>query len=300
MTKLTVVINTLNEEKNLPRAVASVNGLADEVVVVDMKSTDNTKAVAKKLGAIVYEHEQTNYVEPARNFALQQAQCEWVLVLDADEEISDTLKKEIKRIITNPGSADYYRLPRKNIIFGKWIKHSLWWPDHNIRLFKKGCVSWSEIIHSVPTTKGRGLDFPENEELAIIHHHYETVDQYLERLNRYTTIYANQLVKDGYAFNWRDILNKPMAEFLNRYFFGKGYADGLHGLVLSLLQAFSELVVYLKVWQVEKFEEKNPAVEEIITLMKESNKELYYWQADTLYKKSGSFIQKIKRKLRLL
>ncbi len=157
MGKLSAVINTLNEEKNLPRAIASVKGLVDEIVVVDMKSDDETVGVAKKLGAKVYEHPRANYVEPARNFALGKANGEWVLILDADEEISEFLAKKIKEIIAKP-RADYFRLPRKNIVFGKWLKYSRWWPDYNIRLFKKGKVLWTEVIHSVPLTTGRGLD----------------------------------------------------------------------------------------------------------------------------------------------
>jgi (heptosyl)LPS beta-1,4-glucosyltransferase len=295
---ISVVINTLNEEKNLPCALASVKSLADEIVVVDMNSDDRTVEIAKSAGAKVFSHERTGYVEPARNFAISKASGNWVLILDADEEIPSSLATKIKQINRKP-SADYYRLPRKNIVFGKWLKHSRWWPDYNIRLFKKGKVSWNEVIHSVPMTQGVGGDLPEKEDLAIIHHHYDSLEQYLERMNRYTSLHSRILTQDGYKFSWKDLIVKPADEFFSRYFFGKGYEDGIHGLALSLLQTFSEIVLYLKVWQEEKFTEEKPDVSEVISLMRKKEKDLYYWQADTLFKESNSIIQRLKRKFRL-
>jgi len=298
MDKISVVINTLNEEKNLPRLLASVKDIADEIVVVDMKSDDKTVEIAKKAGVLVFDHERTKYVEPARNYAISKAQGKWILVLDADEELTVGLSKELNKVRRNP-NADYYRIPRKNIVFGKWLKHSRWWPDYNIRFFKKGFVTWSEVIHSVPITKGDGLDLLEKEENSIIHYHYQTVEQYIERMNRYTTEQAKSLVDDNYKFKWQDLVKKPTNEFLSRYFFGQGYKDGVHGLALSLLQAFSEVMKYLKVWQKEKFEEKDPGVKEVVDVIKESEKDLNYWQADALIRNGGGLIQRIRRKFRL-
>lgn len=254
MNKISVVINTRNEEKNLPRALQSVKSLADEVVVVDMHSTDKTCEIAKRTGAKVYIHPETGYVEPARNFAISKATGDWILILDADEEIPIKLAKGLKKLIKNP-KASFYRIPRKNIIFGKWIKHSRWWPDHNIRFFKKGAVVWSEVIHSVPETRGKGLDLEVEEGLAIVHYNYDSISQYLERMNRYADVQAKFLKDGGYKFSWQDILRKPTSEFVSRFFAGEGYKDGVHGLVLGLLQAFSEAVVYIKVWELEKFKE---------------------------------------------
>lgn len=298
MGKISVVINTLNEEKNLPRAIASISQLADEVVVCDMKSDDKTQEVAKKLGAKVYEHARTGYVEPARNFAIAKAKGDWILILDADESISSSLSTRLRKIVKNP-DADYYRLPRKNIIFGKWIRHSRWWPDYNIRFFKEGHVKWSEIIHSVPETRGKGLDLPAEESLAIIHYHYESIEQYIERLNRYTTEHAKLLIAEGYKFFWKDLIGKPTNEFLSRYFQGQGYKDGLHGLALAGLQAFSELTLYLKVWQTEKFRSQKLEIREVIDIMKEEELDIHYWQADTLFKEGGGIKERIKRKFKL-
>ncbi len=300
MPKISVVINTLNEEKNLPNCLKSVKNLADEIVVVDMESDDNTVKIAKKFGAKVYSHKRTGgYVEPARNFALSKATGDWILLLDADEEISKTLENKLKNIIENP-EADYYRLPRKNIIFGKWIKHSSWWPDHNIRFFKKNFVVWNELIHSVPTTQGKGLDLETSENFAIIHHNYQSIDQFVERLNRYTSRQAEGLIKAGYKFSWPDIISKPSKEFAGRYFASEGYKDGIHGLALALLQSFSELVLYLKVWQQEKFQPQEIKLSKVVDEIKQTQKDINYWTADTLIKTSGGLIQRIKRKFKLL
>ena len=298
MGKISVVINTLNEEKNLPRALASVAGFADEIVVVDMKSDDGTAEIAKKAGAKVYQHKRTGYVEPARNYAISQANGDWILILDADEELPKSLTDKLKSLVVKP-RADYYRLPRKNIIFGKWIKHSRWWPDYNIRFFRKGYVSWSEIIHSVPVTTGKGLDLKATEDNVIIHHNYDSVEQFVERMNRYTSQHAKNLGKEGYEFEWSDLISKPGSEFFSRYFQGEGYKDGLHGLALAGLQAASEFVLYLKAWQTSKFEQRPISLKEAIRKMKSVESDAHYWEADTLLKIGGGFKERIKRRFKL-
>lgn len=298
MNKLSVIINTLNEEANIEKALKSVRDLASEIIVVDMHSIDRTVSIAKKFGAKVFFHDPAGYVEPARNFGIQKVTNGWVLILDADEEIGEKLKSEIKRVIEE-NNVDYCRIPRKNIIFGKWIKHTLWWPDFQIRLFKKGKVTWNEIIHSVPITTGKGMDFKMEEDFAIVHRNYDSIEQYLERLNRYTSIQANSLKKDGYKFYWGDIFQKPLTEFVNRYLKGEGYKDGLHGLALSLLQAFSELVIYLKVWQTEKFDQKEIKLDAVVDEIKSRKKELCYWLSDAKFREGGKLIDRIKRRFRI-
>ncbi len=296
--KISVVINTLEEEKNIFRSISSVKGFADEIIVVDMESKDKTREIAEKLGAKVYSHKKTGYVEPARNFAISKATCDWILILDADEEISQGLVMWIQEMLKNP-KADYYRIPRKNIIFGKWINNSRWWPDMNIRLFKKGTVSWNEVIHAVPMTEGIGMDLDVKEELAIVHHNYDSIEGYIERMNRYTTQYAQMKIDEGYEFSWKDVIVKPMGEFMSRYFYGQGYKDGVHGLALSMLQAFSELSVYLKVWQNGKFEDKSLKLSEINSLLRQKERDLHYWQNDATYKETGKFTDRIRRRLKI-
>ena len=279
--KISVVINTLNEASSLPRVISSVKGLADEIIVCDMESSDNTREVAKKLGAKVFTHKQLDYVEPARNFAISKAKGEWILILDVDEEIPSGLIKKLKEIIKKPKD-DYYRIPRKNFIFGKWIRHTRFWPDYNIRFFKKGTVSWNEVIHAVPMTQGMGADIPAKEEYALIHHHYEDIDQYIERMNRYTKVQSQELMKNGYVFAWQDLITKPLNEFLSRYFAGEGYKDGIHGLTVSLLQALSELTLYSKVWQKQGFKEEEIKKNEIRTELNRGIHDLKWWMRKKL------------------
>lgn len=298
VSKISVVINTLNEASQLSRVLNSVKDFADEIVVVDMKSDDNTQEIAKKLKAKVYDHVRMSFVEPARNFAIGKATGDWILILDPDEELSPELATKLKDI-TKLDNADYVAIPRKNIIFGKWMQHSRWWPDYNIRFFKKGKVTWNDEIHSVPMTNGRGMDLEVTQDLAIIHHHYESIDQFVERLNRYTTQQAKSKQENNYSFKWEDLITKPSAEFLSRYFFGKGYKDGLHGLAVASLQAFSELILYLKLWQLNDFKEKEINYKDVIDVMKHTQKEENYWMADTFVNEHGGFTSKVKRKLKL-
>ncbi len=276
MANISVVINTLNEEKNLPRAIASVKNLADEVVVTDMESDDGTTEVAKKLGAKVFSHKRIGYVEPARNFAISKASGEWVLVLDADEEISKSLSISLSKIVKKP-KADYYRIPRKNMIFGKWMEHTRWWPDYNIRFFRKGFVSWSEDIHSVPLTKGKGGDIPVKVELAIVHHNYVSIESYIERMLRYSKVQSEELMKNGYVFVWTDLIRKPLNEFFGRFFVGEGFKDGIHGLALSFLQAFSELTLYLRIWEKQGFTDQQISKKEISKEFNKAIKDSKWW-----------------------
>ncbi|MDO8619198.1 MAG: glycosyltransferase family 2 protein [Candidatus Daviesbacteria bacterium] len=275
MTKISVVINTLNEEKNIEQAIRSVNW-ADEIIVCDMHSDDKTAEIAKKLGAKVILHEREGFVEPARNFAISKASHEWILVLDADELIPDPLATKLQNI-ASANKFDVIKIPRKNIIFGKWMKASMWWPDYNIRFFKKGMVSWGSEIHRPPKTTGLEDELPATEDTAILHHNYGTVSQFIERMNRYTSIEAEQLRKNGYKFSWKDLVTKPVDEFLSRFFAGHGFEDGVHGLALSMLQAFSFLIVSLKVWEHEKFTEEQISLTDLEHEVKLKGQDINYW-----------------------
>lgn len=294
MGKISAVISVVQEELGvLPRAIASIKNLVDEIVIVDM-----TASGVKVSGAEVYKHKFSPWVEPVRNFGIAKAKGVWILILDPDEEIPDKLGRKLKNIVKKD-KVDYVAIPRKNIIFGKWVKYSRWWPDYNIRFFKKGRVEWSEEIHAVPQTQGDGMDIPAKERVAILHHHYSSLSQYVERMNRYTTQHAKLKVSAGYDFKWHDLVRRPASEFLSRYFHGQAYKDGIHGLALSGLQAASELVLYLKIWEVEKFAEKNVNGKQVVKEMKKLRKDFNYWFADALLKNRGSLLNIIKRKFRL-
>lgn len=298
--KISVIINTLNEEKNVRKAIESLDW-ADEIIIVDDGSTDDTLEILTKLkignGRLtIFKHQSEGFVEPARNFAISKASNKWILILDADEEIVETLAKKLQEIAEKMHQIDFVKIPRKNLIFGHFMRYSGWWPDYNIRFFKKDSVKWSDRIHRPPQTSGQGLDLSPDEKYAIVHHSYETISQFLERMSRYTTIQAQELKKEGYKFDWKDLFEKPLCEFLSRFFANEGYKDGLHGLNLSLLQAVSFLVVYLKLWEMDKFKEQDMDLIEL-----ESQKDKYGQSIDYWFKnsgQSGNFFKRIFKKIR--
>lgn len=292
--KVSVVVNTYNEEKNLARCLESVRQLADEIVVVDMHSSDKTVEIAKKYGAKIFLHEYTRFVEPARNFALSKATGDWILLLDADEELPKGLARKLKEI-TEVGKVDFVKIPRKNIIFGKWMEYARWWPDYLVRFFCQGKVRFSNEIHVPPQTEGEELILEPKEELAIIHHNFQTISQFIERLNRYTDIQSEEKEKQGYEFKIKDLLLKPSNEFFSRFFSGEGFKDRGHGLILSVLQAFSEFVVYLKVWEKQGFKEER--IGELRKTFGKVIKDFFYWQAKTTSNLKDKFLLKIKSKL---
>jgi glycosyltransferase involved in cell wall biosynthesis len=287
---LSVVINTYNESGTLKRVVDSVRKLAEEIVVIDTQSTDNTVAIAKKMGCVVYSHPKVGIVELVRNFSISKAKGDWILLLDADEEIQPKLAEYIKKTISED-KVDYCRIPRKNIIFNSWIKSDHWWPDYAYRLFKKDAILWQETIHSIPITTGIGYDFPSREELSIIHHNYQSISQFLDRLNRYTDFQSQELLALQTKFNWTDIIVKPTQEFLSQYFARKGYQEGIHGLVLSLLQAFSYLIVYLKLWEKSGFQKASPGLSGIKNEVLKSTSQFHWWYWHTRISDSHGLVK---------
>lgn len=301
--KISAVVNTRNEEKNIDTCLKSLN-FVDEIVVVDMESEDKTKQIAKKYTDKVFDYEKIDYVEPARNFAISKAKGEWILIVDADERIPRSLAVKLMEIAED-NQADFVRIPRQNIIFSQWIKHSRWWPDYIIRFFKKGRVEWQDAIHSIPITSGKGINLPEEKEFSFTHHHYTSIEQYLNRSLRYSRQQAKELLESGYTLDARDMFFKPIGEFLGRFFAGEGYKDGLHGLVLSLLQAFSVFSVYLFVWEKQGFKVKRfPSfTRHWIFWFRQAGSDIRYWvytvKIHTAKNKTHRFFLKIARKLKL-
>jgi hypothetical protein len=179
------------------------------------------------------------------------------------------------------------------------VKASMWWPDYNIRFFKKTAVKWSDKIHVPPKTEGQGIKMPLEERWAIIHYHYDSISQFLTRMDRYTTIQAKHLKDEGIEFNWPDLIKKPLSEFLSRYFANKGFEDGLHGLGLAFLQAFSFLVVYLKLWEMSGFKEQNPKLSEVNDEARKAGTEINYWFKYGNLSKNPlkNFLQRAKKKV---
>lgn len=243
---LSVIVNTKNEESRIEECLNSVKDWANEIIVVDMSNTDNTAKIAQKLGAKVYSIRDWGWVEPVRNWSINKATFDWVLVLDADERIPNTLKKKIDEI-TSVDSCDVVKMPWKNIFFNKWIKHTLWWPDYHVRLFKKGHVKWKVRIHPEVTCKGRVLELPALEKFAVNHINAENIDIWMRKINSYTS--RENYYEKQENLTPRQVLDRFDLEFTNRYFNSKGYLDGIHGYILSKFMEYYRFLEFAKYWE---------------------------------------------------
>ena len=298
---LSVVINTKNSENTLEAALKSVEDFATEIIVVDMMSVDKTVQLAKKFTSHVFQASQDwDYVEPARNQALRKVSQPWVLILDADEEIPALLMKKVAALISEENAdVTAYFLPRKNEIFGKFMTGTGWWPDYQLRLFKRGSVQWSDQIHSTPDVDGKTAYLEESAELAIVHHNFQHVSQFIDRLNRYTTIEASKKSKANVKES--DVIGEFHSEFLRRLFQENGIDEGVHGVGLSVLQSTYRLVSTLKVWENSDFPVNKPDQASTIAELRKFQLELNYWIADWQVNNSRGLDQiawKIRRKFR--
>lgn len=293
MLDLTVVINTKNEAKNISRCLASLRKLSAEILVVDMMSTDETVKLAKQAGAKVvkYEHDH-GFADPARNFAFTKVETNWILVLDADEELTSDLVTFIKARVESP-TADVYYFARKNLFFGQWVEHTGWWPDYNPRFFRKNYLSWPGKVHGAPEVKGRIEYLPAKEDLAILHHNYESVEHFVEKLNRYTTLAAKgKTVNEVKSpVSSAQVLDRFFAEFLRRYLGLEGWRDGVMGAGLSVLQATYEMTTLMKIWEMNGCPSADADSQSGIRRLKYFKRELNYWIADVEIKKSAGLIK---------
>ncbi len=273
---ISAVINVRNESEHLNKCLKSIKDLVDEIIVVDMKSTDNSVTIAKSFGAKVFSYRPMKFVEPARNYALSKATGKWILLLDPDEYLSKSLKKELKKI-TQRSDVDFVKIPRQNFIFGKWIRHANCWPDYLIRFFKKGAVTWQKEIHSQPITKGNSITLLDSEKLAIKHNNYQNINQFLLRAIRYSNIQADELNAKDYKVKTSDFILKPIQEFNSRFFFAEGYKDGIHGLIFCLLQGVAIGLIYAKLWEKQGSVDKQLLKESFVSASQEANFEYDHW-----------------------
>lgn len=270
---LTVVINTKNVEVTLPATLKSV-AFADQLVVVDMASTDQTFKLAQQAQAEIYQFEDVGYVEPARNFAISKATQNWVLVVDADEVVPVTLKKVLHQIMAGHNlelqlpPAQAYWIPRVNTVFGKEMTATGWWPDYQLRFFKRGSVTWTDSIHQPPQVEGTVAHLPAQRELALQHDNYRSVEEFIDRLNRYTTKHQ----ADDEGGDPVQALQKFREELWRRLGHLQAVKDQAHGIALSLLQAQYESARVLKSWQAGKFSDQ--------LNRKALDKELRLWERD--------------------
>lgn len=288
---ISVIINTKNSHKYLERCLKSA-AFSDDIVVVDMNSQDDTIEIAKKFTNRIFSFDDVGYVEPARNFAIAKAKHDWIFVLDADEEISTELKNQLEDLISS--KVEVYDVPRKNIVFDKWLQHAGWWPDYQRRFFKKGHVVWQDKIHSIPTVTGQIKKLPPLAKNAIIHHNYQTIEQYIDRLNKYTSIESlqNKLESTDQA----KIIREAFAELFRRYFKEEGFKDNVHGLSVSMLQVFYQVVKQLKIWQSQGFQDMSDSVSDQLSMI---IKEFKYWYAYYRQKSTKNPFAKLYWKFRM-
>lgn len=275
--KLSVVITTFNSEDKIEDCLKSVS-FADEVIVVDGSSTDKTVDKIRKYTKKVFIRPNHPMLNVNKNFGFSKATGSWIFCVDSDEMITKELAQEIKAEVQKAKEDDGgFWIPRKNIIFGKWIEHAGWYPDYQLRLFKKGKGEFpEEHVHEIVKVDG-GVGYLKNN---ILHSNYESISQFLGKLtNLYGPNEAEQLIKNGYIFDWRDAIRFPVKEFLSRYFARGGYKDGLHGLVLSLLMAFYHLVVFCFVWEKYKFRDINDRMmlSEVEKEAAQSSRDMFLW-----------------------
>lgn len=243
---ISVVISAYNEQNMLEDCLKSSKLVADEIIVINNSSEDKTEEIANKYAKVYTRTNDPVNLNKNKNFGFTKATGDWIISLDADERITPELAKEIKSAVQD-NKHDGYEIPRKNIIFGKWIQHSIWWPDYNLRLFKNGKGKFAEKhVHEKLEVKGEVGQLKN----PITHYNYQTVSQFVNKLNTtYTESETENFINSGKSINWYDAIRWPANDFVKTFFPQKGYKDGMHGLILSMLQAFYSLIFFAKVWE---------------------------------------------------
>ena len=272
MPLLSVAIITCNEEQNLSRTLASL-AFADEIVVVDSGSTDRTLEIAKSFGARIFQQSWPGFAAQ-KNFAIAQCTGDWVLSLDADEELSPNLRTQIRALLPTNPQTDAFFLKRRNLFLNRWIKHGGYYPDPKLRLFRRESANFSRSgkfedrpVHETIVFDGRvdTLDYD------IIHHAYPTLEGYLEHMDRYSTLGSELLVKSGRisaswpAFYW-NVLIVPHLTFTWNYLFRLGFLDGREGLLLHLYHTAYVSWKYAKAWRTHQLAREASAVSSLQTL----------------------------------
>lgn len=304
MSKVSTVVTAYNEEKNIERCLKSLS-FADEIIVVDNSSSDNTAEIAKKYTSKIFTQKNNpKQIDIQKNFGFEKASNEWVLSIDADEEVSKELSEEIKKILnTKPSmlsNINGFWIPRKNYIFGKWIEHTGWYPDLQLRLFRKGKGKYvSQHVHEDIKIEGETEKLMEH----IIHNHYQSILEFLTKTLRYAQNESDSLLEKNYQFSYFDAIKFPLSEFLSRFFARKGYKDGFHGLMLSLLMASYHFIIFAFIWEKKGFAQYNNDnfLKDTENEFKKAGKDILYWLAkeklDNIKNPFRKGLWKIKNKL---
>ncbi len=262
MEKITVIIYTHNEEKNINDCLESAKLLTDKIILIDMESSDKTLEIVKGHKVPVLNFPRSNYVEPAREFGIKQTKTDWVFILDADERMTKELADEIKNVISvgddprvvpkhmgghGGPPLQYFKIPRKNIFAGvKWLKHGGWWPDQQIRLInKKYFVNWPKRIHSTPVIKG-SVGYLKN---PLIHYFHGDLSGMVKKTIVFEDIESDLLFHAKRNSGTGIFFRKFFAELYRRLLKNLGFLDGPFGIIESIYQAFSKTITYLFLYE---------------------------------------------------
>ena len=245
--RLSVAVITLNEAHHLRRCLEST-AWADELVVVDAESHDKTVQVAREFTDRVMVRAWAGFAAQ-KNFALDQCAGEWILSLDADEEAAPELRAEIMTTIAGVQPHDGYAVRRQNVFLDRWIRHGGLYPDWQVRLFRRGRGRFEDrAVHESVTVTGALGRLSGH----LVHRSYEGVSDFVERANRYSSLAAEQMIREGRRVRAGELVGKPLGRFLSMYLLRRGFLDGRRGLLLASLYAYYVFMRSAKVWEVTR------------------------------------------------
>lgn len=250
MASLSVAIIALNEEERIRPCLESV-AWADEVVVIDSGSSDKTVSIAREFTDRVLFRAWEGY-GAQKNSAIRQCRGDWILSLDADERVSEGLRAEIVAALAADPPVAGFRIPRQNFFQGKWIRHGGWYPDYQLRLFRRGRGAYTErLIHESVRVEGPVGRFSAH----LVHQSYRGIEDFVARANRYSELAARQLAAEGRGGSVAALLLRPAWRFFSMYILRVGFLDGWRGLVLALLYAH---YVFLRAAKVRELQDTRP------------------------------------------
>lgn len=254
MIKLSAVIITLNEEKNISRCIESLLQVADEILVIDSFSIDDTCNICRSYGTRILQHQFNSYVDQ-KNFAVQAALYDHILSIDADEQLSEVLIKEILKV-KESFVADGYAFNRLNNYCGKWIHHSGWYPDRRIRLFDRTKGNWGGVyIHEKIELKQHSkIGFLKGD---LFHYSYNSIQDHIARANKYSSISASSAIFRGRKSNLLKVLFVPFWRFFRHYFIQLGFLDGYYGFVICMIISHENFLKYIKMIELQKLEKRS-------------------------------------------
>ena len=249
---LSAILITRNEAHNLHDCLQSLQGLADEIIVVDSQSTDGTVAIAQQHGAIVSQPADWPGFGPQKNRALDLATSDWVLSIDADERVTPTLAAEIKQVLQTGDDQAAYKLPRLSFYCGQFIHHSGWHPDYVLRLFKRGTAKFSDDLVHVRVVTQQSVHALKNH---LLHYSYLSFSQVLQKVDAYSSASAKQAYARGKRSSVAGALGHGAWAFFRTYVIRRGFLDGAHGLALAISNAETSYYKYLKLWHMQQVED---------------------------------------------